>query len=47
MRTNRRIAVPVDAVARSIAGAIEGYGITVDTMRLPYRQKPHPAVYVQ
>ena len=47
MRTNRRIAVPVDAVARSIAGAIEGYGITARTMRPAGAQRPHPAVYVQ
>ena len=48
MRTNRRIAVPVDAVARSIAGAIEGYGITAGAMRPPARQqRPRPAEYAQ
>ncbi|MBB4220028.1 SDR family oxidoreductase [Variovorax guangxiensis] len=51
MRTNRRIAVPVDAVARSIAGAIEGYGITAGAMRPPTRQqhqqRPRPAEYAQ
>lgn len=29
MRTRRRLASPVESVARSVAGAIEGYGITM------------------
>lgn len=47
MRTNRRIAVPVDAVARSIAGAIEGYGYGIAPARTGYRPKPRPAEYAQ
>jgi NADP-dependent 3-hydroxy acid dehydrogenase YdfG len=50
MRTNRRIAVPLEGVARSIAGAIEGYGITAGTLRpAPGNRprRPHPADYVQ
>ena len=47
MRTNRRIAVPVDGVARSIAGAIEGYGITAGTLRPPARHRPRPTEFVQ
>lgn len=39
MRTRRRLAVPVDGVARSIAGAIEGYGITAP-MRLNTQHRP-------
>jgi NADP-dependent 3-hydroxy acid dehydrogenase YdfG len=40
MRTRRRLAVPTEAVARSIAGAIEGYGIAA--MMRP-AAKPRPA----
>jgi len=39
MRTRRRLAVPAEGVARSIAGAIEGYGITVP-MRSAARPRP-------
>ena len=39
MRTRRRLAVPADGVARSIAGAIEGYGITAP-MRSATRARP-------
>ena len=39
MRTRRRLAVPADGVARSIAGAIEGYGIAAP-MRSAARPRP-------
>jgi NADP-dependent 3-hydroxy acid dehydrogenase YdfG len=39
MRTRRRLAVPAEGVARSIAGAIEGYGIAAP-MRSAARPRP-------
>ena len=40
MRTRRRLAVPAEGVARSIAGAIEGYGITAPVRSVA---RPRPA----
>ncbi|MET3494703.1 SDR family oxidoreductase [Variovorax boronicumulans] len=39
MHTRRRLAAPADHVARAIAGAIEGYGVTMP-MRAAARSKP-------
>lgn len=47
MRMRRRLAEPTDAVARSIAGAIEGYGIAT-LMRsavTPPRSRPQPIAH--
>lgn len=40
MRTRRRLVEPAEAVARSIAGAIEGYGIAGMTRRPSARPRP-------